>query len=145
MFGTQLRSRLSRPSVGREAVQTQEVTMSTISLAPSAAASSVAVPRLRITRRGQVVLSVLIAIPLVLGVGAFVLGSGDAVATSTSSSTTFEHVRVQAGDTLWSIAERIAPKSDPRDVVADIIKLNQLGSASITPNQLLAIPTQYSA
>jgi len=113
--------------------------MSTISLAPAAAA-----PRLRITRRGQVVLSVLIAIPLVLGVGAFVLGGGDAVATSSSSSTTFEHVRVQAGDTLWSIAERVAPQSDPRDVISEIIKLNQLGSASITPNQQLAIPTQYS-
>ncbi|TPW70268.1 LysM peptidoglycan-binding domain-containing protein [Schumannella sp. 10F1B-5-1] len=124
--------------------------MSTISLAPASFTSpATAAPRpgaarLRITRRGQMVLSALIAIPLVFGAAVLVLGGGDAVATSTSSSTTFEHIRVQSGDTLWSIAERVAPESDPRDVAAAIINLNQLDSASLEPNDLLAIPTQYS-
>jgi LysM repeat protein len=48
---------------------------------------------------------------------------------------------VQAGDTLWEIARRIAPQDDPRTVIAEIEQLNNLGGdARITPGQVLRLP-----
>ena len=38
-------------------------------------------------------------------------------------------VTVQSGESLWAIAEAVAPERDPRDVVADIIQLNNLEAA----------------
>ena len=31
---------------------------------------------------------------------------------------------VQSGDSLWALAERVAPQEDPRDVVDQILELN---------------------
>lgn len=49
-------------------------------------------------------------------------------------------VRVQAGDTLWEIADRYAPDSDPRAVVRRIIELNDLERASLAAGDVLRIP-----
>jgi hypothetical protein len=54
-------------------------------------------------------------------------------------------VTINAGESLWQVAERIAPASDPRDVVADIVSLNQLTSSSVEAGQRVAIPSAYSA
>ena len=48
------------------------------------------------------------------------------------------------GDTLWSIAEGIAPEADPRDVIGDITRLNLLRGGELQIGQELAIPAQYS-
>ena len=93
---------------------------------------------LRITRRGRLVLSGLIALP-VLVVSVFLAAPG-ALAESTPTADTFEYVTVLAGDTLWSLAESVAPESDPRDVVHEIMRLNQMSSAALTPGQEIAIP-----
>jgi hypothetical protein len=45
---------------------------------------------------------------------------------------------VEQGDTLWALAEAVAPQADPRDVVDQIIELNQGGSAVIPGGQLRA-------
>ena len=45
---------------------------------------------------------------------------------------------VQQGDTLWALAEAVAPQADPRDVVDQIIELNQGGSAVTPGGQLRA-------
>jgi LysM repeat protein len=47
---------------------------------------------------------------------------------------------VLSGDTLWSIATLVNPEADPRDVVEEIIALNQLESAVLTPGQEIALP-----
>lgn len=47
---------------------------------------------------------------------------------------------VRAGDTLWSIAERLAPDRDPRAVIHEVIEVNDLGSAPIVPGQTLTLP-----
>jgi hypothetical protein len=44
---------------------------------------------------------------------------------------------VQPGDTLWSIAERIAPGDDPRPIVAELRKHN--GDVELTPGERLVI------
>lgn len=50
------------------------------------------------------------------------------------------HYTVQQGDTLWAIAAELAPNSDPRDYVANLVELNQLTTANVTPGQDLVIP-----
>ncbi|KGA04546.1 MAG: hypothetical protein GM43_5385 [actinobacterium acMicro-4] len=93
---------------------------------------------LRITRRGRVVLAALFAIPVV-AVSLLVTSPG-ALAESTASSNNFDYVTVVSGDTLWAIAEMIDPTGDPRDMVAELMTLNQLTSANLNPGQELAIP-----
>ena len=46
-------------------------------------------------------------------------------------------VTVQPGDTLWSIATRLAPQRDPRAEVADLQQLNHLGGGPLVPGQVL--------
>jgi LysM repeat protein len=93
---------------------------------------------LRITRRGRFVLAAMIALPVV-AVSLLVTSPG-ALAESAPASNDFEYVTVMSGDTLWSIAELIDPTGDPRDMVAELMTLNQLTSASLSPGQELAIP-----
>ena len=47
---------------------------------------------------------------------------------------------VRSGDTLWSIADRVAPGQDPRPVVDAIAAANQVGLDAIVPGQTLLIP-----
>jgi LysM repeat protein len=44
---------------------------------------------------------------------------------------------VQQGDTLWSIAARVAPNTDPRAEVAHLQQLNHLADVAIVPGQLI--------
>jgi LysM repeat protein len=50
-------------------------------------------------------------------------------------------VVVQPGETMWSVAVRVAPQVDPRLVVADIQSLNHLSSAGVEPGEQLLVPT----
>ena len=101
--------------------------------------------RLRITRRGYSLLTLVVAAPLVAAAFGFVVnGGGGAAAGADVSSVAFAHVTVQPGESLWQLAGEIAPTSDPRDVVSDIVQLNQLVSAEVQPGQSLAVPLKYS-
>jgi hypothetical protein len=110
-------------------------------------------PRLRLTPRGRAVFTTLVAAPLV-AIALFIgLGGGDAVAGQAippesqrvgSGAASFEYVSIAPGQSLWQLAEQIAPQADPREVVADILALNQLRSADVQPGQELAIPLQYA-
>ncbi len=95
------------------------------------------------TKRGRAVLLSLVATPLVLVALAFGISAGGATATSTS--TPLAKVTVVSGETLWDVAQQIAPTADPRDVIADIESVNRLSSASIYPGEQLLIPAQYGA
>lgn len=97
---------------------------------------------LRMTKRGRAVLLTLIATPVVLAALAFGINAGGA--TATSSSTPLAKVTVVGGETLWSVAKQIAPTADPRDVVADLVSVNRLGSADIYPGEQLSIPAKYN-
>ncbi len=100
--------------------------------------------RLRITRRGRTVVGLLIAVLLAFAAAAFGLGAvGAAAGSSAASTASFHYVTVYPGESLWQLAETIAPTADPRDVVADILTLNNLSSGDVQAGQRLAIPSQY--
>ncbi|MGZ4133209.1 MAG: LysM peptidoglycan-binding domain-containing protein [Actinomycetota bacterium] len=48
---------------------------------------------------------------------------------------------VRDGDTLWSIATRVAGGRDPRLVVQRLTAANHLEGASIVPGQMLVVPS----
>ena len=48
--------------------------------------------------------------------------------------------RVQPGDTLWSIASKLVPTKDPREIVDGLLKANHLASPTIVPGQSLRFP-----
>ena len=123
--------------------------MTTIALgtAPTTiAAARPAAKRLRLTARGRAVLTALAALPAVIVILGVIWGGGAALASLDSSAPagTFETVTVSAGDSLWSIAQEIAPDADPRDVVAEISSLNGLTGSVVSAGQQLAIPLAYS-
>jgi hypothetical protein len=97
-------------------------------------------PRLRLTRRGRVVLVVLPAV--LAATSALVsLTAPFAEAQPTRPPTT---TVVRTGDTLWSIAERIAPQADPRDVVADLERSNHLPGAGLQAGTRLTLPAHLT-
>ena len=49
-------------------------------------------------------------------------------------------VVVGTGDTLWSIAVRLAPQRDPRDVVAALEQVNHLTGADVDAGARLVLP-----
>ncbi|HEY8702246.1 MAG TPA: LysM peptidoglycan-binding domain-containing protein [Arthrobacter sp.] len=103
-------------------------------------------PPLRLTRRGKVVL---IGIPAVFVAALlfFLAGFLNAPAKAADSAadlalTPTVTVTVQAGESLWTIAGTVAPERDTRDVIADIVQLNNLSSGGVMPGQQLFVPAQ---
>lgn len=102
--------------------------------------------RLRLTSRGRRVLSLLAAAPAVIALSIALVSGGAAIAGSDTGAPagSFQTVTVAPGDSLWSIAERIAPAADPRDVVDAIARLNALDGGAIVAGQSLAIPAEFA-
>ena len=98
--------------------------------------------RLRITKRGRRVLTAAVALPLVIGALVAALNSGGAAAVAEGASNDFTYVTIAQGESLWQLAQEIAPNADPRDVVAEIVSLNQL-HGEVQAGQKIAIPAGY--
>jgi hypothetical protein len=100
--------------------------------------------RLVLTPRGRRVITFLIAVPLALAAFFAIVSAGQAAATNSAAVTDTSHtwITVESGETLWSLAYEIAPTKDPRDVIAEIVSLNQLNS-DLQPGQRIALPTGY--
>lgn len=97
-------------------------------------------PRLRITRRGRLVvtaLAVLLAVALV--VTAYALRSAPASAVVRPVQPV-EQITVLPGQTLWGIAAPRAAAGDVRDVIAQIRELNGLTDSRILAGQELLVP-----
>ena len=92
----------------------------------------------RITRRGRAAL-VLVLVGLLLG--AFSLGRvGTQAATPRPAGPLLEQTTVHSGESLWSVAHRVAPSADPRDVVVQLRRLNHLDGSSVQVGQQLVLP-----
>lgn len=118
-----------------------------VQLSTTAAAPQIARSHLRITARGRGVLAAVAAAPLVALALWFGLNSGMAGAASATGAApvALEHVTVKQGESLWQLAQAIAPHADPRDVISAIVDLNGLQSSTVTPGQSLAVPPQFGA
>jgi len=128
-----------------------------------------ATPHLRITRRGRAVLTLLAAVPLSAGAVMLVSATGASASLASVSDSSFsdaatagsslsgpsattgtrsiagvaDYVQVAAGDSLWSVAEAIAPEADPREVIDDLVQTNGLTSLDVYPGQQLEVPSPY--
>jgi hypothetical protein len=92
----------------------------------------------RLTRRGRIVL--VLAVMTLLVLAGFMLGQGSGQASGRGHHAQHTLI-VERGESLWSVAARIAPHQDPRLVVADIESLNDLTGPAVTPGQQLVVPT----
>jgi hypothetical protein len=95
---------------------------------------------IRLNRRGRlartfVVLSLAVVLASVFGLKAGA-GTTDAVGAPTS----FIEVTVAPGDTLWSLATRMADGGDVRAMVDEISSVNSLASAELQAGQKVRIP-----
>jgi len=97
-------------------------------------------PRLRLTKRGRGVLMTVAATPLVIGAFLFALNGTPATASLEGSSAGFTYLTVESGQSLWQLAEELAPAADPRDTIAEIMTLNRLESADVFAGQEIALP-----
>ena len=108
--------------------------------APRPAQRSARPAAVHLTTRGY--LAVLVLLVLVV-LGAFAIGraaSSHATEQVGSPGPAPTQRTVQQGDTLWSIAREVAPDRDPRDVVAQIRRLNHLSSASVQAGRQILLP-----
>ncbi len=61
-------------------------------------------------------------------------GGSDGVSRGQTNSSVV-HYRVRSGDTLWKIAQRLAPNEDPREIVDLLVEAN--GGAVIHPGDII--------
>lgn len=121
------------PGLSRQARQARQARQS-----PQAGLSRPSGP-LQLTRRGRLVLTLLVVVGLLAG-GVLLAGGLASAGTEPGAAATAERVTVRPGETLWSIAERAAPGVDPRDTVEDILALNQLDSVAVEAGSVLLLP-----
>jgi nucleoid-associated protein YgaU len=97
-------------------------------------------PPLRLTRRGRLVV---VLVVLALAYAGLTMVSAPAASTGEVRHVRAQTVVVTPGETLWDIARSVAPESDPRDVVAEIVDLNSLTDpGAIRVGQPLDVPAQ---
>ena len=102
--------------------------------------------RVRLTRRGRLVVAGLLTASMVLVAAlAWLAGTAkaDAAGSGVPSSAVYHSLRsvvVLPGQSLWSIATQYDPGSDPRNVIQEIIDLNALSGTSVQPGERLWLP-----
>ena len=86
-------------------------------------------------RRRRTLLSLLsiLLLTLLLGPVGHALQAGAAVRHPAT-------VVVRPGDSLWTIARRVHPATDPRAVVADIVAANTVDAGALRPGTRLVVP-----
>jgi hypothetical protein len=111
----------------------------------SAANAQASPAPVRLTRRGRIVVTVLLV--SVFSIAALLvtaLVSGRAQATNHGAPRAgyqgMHEIVVRPGQTLWAIAAAASPSADPRNVVQEIMTVNALASPSILAGQLLWVP-----
>jgi Tfp pilus assembly protein FimV len=91
---------------------------------------------LRLTRRGLVVVTTAV---LALGAALVWLAALSAPSAGAGPAPGPARVTVHTGDTLWSIATRVAPQRDPRAEIGVLRRLNHVAGARLTPGEVLQV------
>ena len=129
----------ARPAGAARAELPSERTRPVVSRPAGARVVRPAPGHLRLTRRGRLVtaaVTVLIAALTLVGV---VSRAGSLRETAPLPASAPVQVVVAPGETLWSIAERVAADRDPRPVVAGIQRLNDLPTPDVHAGQTLLL------
>lgn len=97
-----------------------------------------------LTRRGRLVL---LGLPVLAGSAALVVLAVIFLVPSTATATSepvtgpgTELATVHPGQSLWDLAVQADPERDPRDVMDEIVELNDLDSSLLHAGQLLEVP-----
>lgn len=93
-------------------------------------------PQWKLTRRGRIVVALFSA--LLLAAALWGLSASRAQAESVAKPA--QYVTVQSGETLWQLAARVAPGDDRREVIAQLMKTNDLNTAVVQAGQRLQVP-----
>lgn len=98
---------------------------------------------LRLTRRGRLVFVgfplMIVSVLVLLLLGVFTAPVKASTGADGTGSQTVK-TTVMAGQTLWSIAAASDPARDTRDVISDILLLNNLSTSVVQPGQQLFVP-----
>ena len=135
--GSRLRgSRMVRPAVRANgpAVRVTE----TYGHAVRVSETNVPAYGLRLTGRGRLAILLLVSLVAVV-----VMSLGHSMAfggAEHSGGAATSSVVMQPGQTLWQIAQSIAPQADPREIVMRIRELNGLSGSAVQPGQQLIVP-----
>ena len=82
--------------------------------------------------------SIIVTIMLIVFMTSNILGLND-VSSLTKNKTV--EVEIQSGDTLWMLASKYGPdNTDPREIIHEICRLNDISAESIYPGQIILIP-----
>jgi LysM domain len=139
-----------RPAAGPGAAEADPAAAAPVGLRPERTRGVVSRPvgvrvvrpapgHLRLTRRGRLVtaaMTLLIAVLTLVGVVSRAPALRETAPVPASAPA---QVVVAPGETLWSMAERVAPDRDPRTVVAGIRRLNDLPTADVRAGQTLRL------
>lgn len=109
-------------------------------------------PSAGLTRRGRLARTLLVlSLSVVLGAGfAMNAGAGDALSAakingssdSVNVAKSYVVVTVASGETLWSLASKMAAGGDVQSLVAEIASANSLKGVDVTAGQKLRIPVK---
>ena len=92
-------------------------------------------------RRRATLLAVLAGVGLALTVWVVGVVGADYQRATTPTATSTQVVHVRAGDSLSSIAQRVAPDVPRQTVIDEIVDLNDLPSSGLRVGQPLLTPT----
>jgi len=102
---------------------------------------------IRLNRRGRlartfVVLSLAVVMASLFGLQAGANTSEPVSATNSYTEVSYIEVTAAPGDTLWSLATRMAEGGDVRALVDEIATVNSLATAELQAGQKVRIPLQ---
>ncbi len=120
----------------REGVRPERTHLRLVATAPSPGVRRPVAPRVsRATfrRRRLVALLGVVAVVFMVGRAGAALG-GESLATPGRAPSVTRYV-VQPGDTLWSVAHRLSPQSDPREVIDTLTRVR--GNGPLMPGEEL--------
>lgn len=92
----------------------------------------------RLTRRGRVVLTLMLGAVLLVALN--LVADRSTASGATGPAVPTRVVSVEEGDTLWEIAGDAAPDGGIREMVHRIIELNALPGPELAVGQELAVP-----
>lgn len=93
-----------------------------------------------LTRRGRLARTLLVLSLAVVLASVFGFSAGAGTNSAVGEPTSFIEVTVAPGDTLWSLASRMAGGADVRSMVDEIASVNALASADLQAGQKVRIP-----